>query len=165
MARPGTFGKGHAKRGGRKKGVPNKDSQEAKERLQQLLGETISFTPLQIMYAVMQIKLERGDPDGALVAAEKAAPYVHARLNATDVRVQHSVAGKSDTEVAAEIEALRAKLAVSRSLAPPAMIEASADPIEVLPVEPVAAAMEVEPVELAPASLDHLCKRHSTGSC
>ena len=31
--------------------MPNKDSQEAKERLQQLLGETISFTPLQIMKA------------------------------------------------------------------------------------------------------------------
>ena len=123
----------------------NKDSREAKERLQHLLGETISFTPLQIMYAVMQIKLERGDPDGALVAAEKAAPYVHARLNATDVRVQHSVAGKSDAEVAAEIEALRVKLEVSRSLPPPPIIEATAESIEVVPTAPAA----VEAVELA----------------
>jgi hypothetical protein len=151
MARPGTFVRGHAKLGGRKTGVPNKDSQEAKERLQQLLGETISFTPLQIMYAVMQIKLEKGDPDGALVAAEKAAPYVHARLNATDVRVQHSVAGKSDAEVASEIEALRAKLEASRSLPPP-MIEATAESMKVLPAERVVAATEIESVELTPAS-------------
>jgi hypothetical protein len=126
------FQKGRVKTGGRKKGSVSKATREAQERFNELISGQfpLLLTPLQVMQIIMQVRIEQADFDGALVAAEKAAPYVHARLNATDVRVQHSVAGKSDAEVAAEIEALRTKLEASRSLQPPT-IEGSAEPIEV----------------------------------
>jgi hypothetical protein len=119
----------HPKYGGRKKGRQNKLPTEVKERFQRLLGQEISFTPLQVMHAVMLTKIEQGYYDGALVAAEKAAPYSHAKLNTTDVHVRHSISDKSDAAVAAEIEALRTKIERSRP-APPVMIEATAEPVE-----------------------------------
>ena len=82
------------------------------------------------MLGVLKIRIEEGDYDGALVAAEKAAPYCHAKLAMSEVRVQHST-DRSDSEIAADIAALRAKLEAARSLPAPALpltIEVSAEP-------------------------------------
>ena len=132
------FQKGRAKTGGRKKGVRNKASREAREKFRDFLRENITFTPLQVMHAVMQARIETGDLEGALSAAEKAAPYSHAKLNATDVHVRHSISDKPDAVVAAEIEALRAKIERSRSVPP--LIESSAEPVEVDPAQAQGAA-------------------------
>jgi hypothetical protein len=90
----------------------------------------LKLSPLEVMQAVMLLRINKGDYDGALVAAEKAAPYMHAKLNATDVNVRHSYASKSDAEVAAEIELLRQKIAIAQrpSAAVPRLIEATAEP-------------------------------------
>ena len=148
------FQKGHIKTGGRKKGSKNSGPSVAERRVQAsesanreamvrmeiirlapreeidaALARINWLTPLEVLLACMQLKLERGDVDGALLAAEKAAPYSHAKLNATDVRVQHSTADKDDAAVAAEIENLRAK--IQRAQAAPTLIEGSAEPVEV----------------------------------
>jgi hypothetical protein len=41
------------------------------------------ITPLEVMHSVMKARLEAGDQDGALIAANMAAPYMHSRLAAT----------------------------------------------------------------------------------
>jgi hypothetical protein len=84
------------------------------------------------MQIIMQIRIEQCDFDGALVAAEKAAPYCHAKLNATDINVRHSAGDRTDDQIAAEITALRAKLDAARELlAPPVTIEATVELTEV----------------------------------
>jgi len=140
MARPGTFQKGHPRLGGRKKGVPGKRNSryaeyakqqqreqeilEAKQAFQDALAGVTNFSPLQVMHAVMLLRISKGDAAGALEAAREAAPYVHAKLNAAEVRVQHSIAQRSDEEVALEIEMLRAKIARSKELPPPQIEDA-----------------------------------------
>jgi phage terminase large subunit-like protein len=64
------------------------------------------------MLGIMKVRIEEGNYDGALTAAEKAAPYCHPKLSMTDLRVQTS-ADRSDTDIASEIAALRAKLVLS----------------------------------------------------
>jgi hypothetical protein len=140
VARPGTFQKGHPRYGGRQKGLPGvgKDARKVKpikQRIEELLGEEIKFTPLQVMHAVMHVRLERNDLDGALTAAEKAAPYCHAKLAMTDVRVKHSNTDRSDSDIATEIANLRAKLNAARALpAPPVNIDVLLAPAEPEPV-------------------------------
>ena len=70
-----------------------------------------------------------GDIEGATKIAEAAAPYTSAKLMASEVRVQHSIAQRSDEEVALEIEMLRAKIARSEDL-PPLPIEGAAQTVE-----------------------------------
>jgi hypothetical protein len=76
--------------------------------------------------SVWEIRRDKG-----VLAAEKAAPYVHAHLNATDIHVSHSVAG-TDAEIDAEIEALREKVNRARSAALPVqqMIETTVESVE-----------------------------------
>jgi hypothetical protein len=115
------FTKGHTKVGGRTKGIPNKSS-EQKEVDRLLFGPefrsaikelTVArLTPLEVMHAVMFIKIGKGDYDGALTVAEKAAPFCHPKLNAAEVRVQHSLSARTDEELAAGILAIREKLAL-----------------------------------------------------
>jgi hypothetical protein len=81
------------------------------------------------MNAVMLLRMGQGDHAGALQAAREATPYVHAKLNAAEVRVQHSIAQRSDDEVALEIEMLRAKIARSKELPPP-QIDGTAQTVE-----------------------------------
>ncbi len=145
------FKKGRAKTGGRVKGKPSKKVAErrraeeearvrlaaarlaSQEEIEQAAARIHSMSPLDVMLIGMHLKLGRGDLDGAQKIAEAAAPYTSPRLNATDVRVQRAVAGKSDAAVAAEIEALRVKIQRAQS-APPVMIEGSADqPVSVDP--------------------------------
>jgi hypothetical protein len=138
MTNPANFFKqGHKKTGGRKKGTPNKMTSLLKKRFQELMDSEVKMTPLQAMLGILKIRVDQGDFEGALLAAEKAAPYVHARLNATDVRVLHSVAGKSDSEIAVEIAALRAKLDAARSLPAPPVIDAVPESVEAASAEGV----------------------------
>jgi hypothetical protein len=110
----------------------------AREAFQAALAGEMRFTPLQVMNAVMLLRIGQGDHEGALQAAREAAPYVHAKLVASEVRVQHSFAQRSDEEVALEIETLRAKIARSKELPPP-QIEGSAQTVEEQPQDiPVA---------------------------
>ena len=114
------FTKGHTKVGGRKRGTPNRLGPRKAGRLifgddfRAAMMEEIRATPLEIMHAVMLLRASKGDYDGALTAAEKMAPYVHARLNAAEVRVSHSLAGRSDAEIAADIDMLRQKLTAAK---------------------------------------------------
>jgi hypothetical protein len=109
----------------------------AKQEFQAALAGEMKFTPLQVMHAIMLLRIGRGDHEGALMAAREAAPYCHARLNATDVRVKHATADRLDSEIAAEITALRAKLDAARALpAPPITIEATAQPAELVEAGP-----------------------------
>jgi hypothetical protein len=138
------FKKGHTKTGGRIKGTKNKATAVKEERrLLQLRAEMASrqeielaiarvptMGPLDVLLMGMHLKLSRGDLDGAIQIAAAAAPYTSPRLNATDVNVKHSLANRSDAEVSAEIEALRAKIRqaqLSTSMEAPPLIEATAE--------------------------------------
>jgi hypothetical protein len=142
------FTTGHTKIGGRKKGVPNRVRLEKPHKL--IFGDDfraammaeIRATPLEVMHAVMLLRASKGDYDGALVAAEKMAPYVHARLNAAEVKVSHSLAGRSDVDLATDIELLRQKIAIVKRQPPGAPL------IELQP-EPAATPAEA-PAEPAP---------------
>jgi hypothetical protein len=115
------FTKGHTKIGGRKKGIPNRTT-EQKEADRLLFGNdfrsalkelTVArLTPLEVMHAVMFIKIGKADYDGAIEIAEKAAPFCHPKLNAAELRVQHSLSARTDEELAASIMLLREKLAL-----------------------------------------------------
>lgn len=67
---------------GRKKGEPNKRTQEA-----QSIANATGITPLEYLLDVM-----RNDSDAkmAMSAAIAAAPYVHAKLSSIDANVTHS---------------------------------------------------------------------------
>jgi hypothetical protein len=137
------FKKGHTKTGGRIKGTKNKATAAKEERrLLQLRAEMASrqeielaiarvptMGPLDVLLMGMHLKLSRGDLDGAMQIAAAAAPYTSPRLNATDVNVKHSLASRSDAEVSAEIEALRAKIRQAQLSTTPPLIEATAEPV------------------------------------
>jgi hypothetical protein len=131
------FQKGRSKTGGRRKGGPyRKLDPKLTQKLQQFLDDGVRISPLDAMLGVMKIRIEEGDYDGALVAAEKAAPYCHAKLAMSEVRVQHST-DRSDSELAADIVALRAKLEAARSLPAPALPVTIDVPLEPAEPEPV----------------------------
>lgn len=58
---------------GRKAGVPNKRTQEKTEAI-----EASGLTPLD--YMLTMLRDETAEPKDRMWAAEKAAPYVHAKL-------------------------------------------------------------------------------------
>jgi hypothetical protein len=141
------FQKGHAKFGGKVKGTKNKATLRSDHRrivqaeaeirlatmrlatpeeIERAQARLTGMMPLEVMLAGMRLKFDRGDIDGALAAAEMAAPYTSPKLSSAEVRVR--VEHKSDAEVAAEIEALRRKIAIARSV-PPMQIEATAEPV------------------------------------
>jgi hypothetical protein len=145
------FQKGRAKTGGRRKGVPSAKHQarrraEVETKLLELRAELASreeielaiarvptMGPLDVLLMGMHLKLARGDLEGAVQIATAAAPYTSPRLNATDVNVKHSLANRSDAEVSAEIEALRAKIRqaqLSTSMEAPPLIEATAESVQ-----------------------------------
>lgn len=63
---------------GRKKGVPNKKTQEVLEKIAES-----GLTPLEYMLQVMRDEGE--DSHRRLSAAQAAAPYVHAKLSSIEV--------------------------------------------------------------------------------
>jgi hypothetical protein len=147
---PTPFLRGHTKFGGRKKGSRNKATilrlkaeHEAltklaqarlasKEEIEMAAAQMHTMSPLEVMLTGMHLKLGRGDIEGATRIAEAAAPYTSAKLMASEVRVQHGIAQRSDAEVAAEIEVLRMKIARSKELPPP-QIEGTAQTVEEQP--------------------------------
>jgi hypothetical protein len=90
--------------------------------------EIAAMSPLEIMAKVMHARYLAGDHLGALMAAQAAAPYVHPRLNASDVTVHHTTASRSDAEISAEIEAIRSRIERAQVATLPPLIEASAEP-------------------------------------
>jgi hypothetical protein len=147
----GRFERGRAKTGGRKKGSPwrleNSDTVRRKlkaaalERAKQASRDEValavaaipSMGPLEVLLMGMHLKLARGDLDGAMQIATAAAPYTSPRLNAAEVRVQHSVANHSDDAIAAEIELLRLKIEAARTI-DGAVVTTPAEPLSALPV-------------------------------
>jgi hypothetical protein len=95
-------------------------------------AEVAELSPLEVMRAVMRERFRAGDHAGALIAAQAAAPYVHARLQVSEVTVRRGAASASDAEVAREIEALRRRIEVARATeSTPPLIEARAEPVVV----------------------------------
>ena len=83
------MGNGHGgyRRGSRAKArYPNSKTLQIRDRAAQE-----GITPLQVMLSIMKQRLEAGDQDGALAAANMAAPYIHSRLAATEVKVAAEV--------------------------------------------------------------------------
>jgi hypothetical protein len=89
--------------------------------------EVETMSPLEIMAKVMRARYVAGDHLGALMAAQAAAPYVHPRLNASDVTVRHTTANRSDAEISAEIDAIRARVERAKVATLPQLIEAKAE--------------------------------------
>jgi hypothetical protein len=129
--------KGTPKTGGRVAGTPNKSTRHqtlvqtisaagllpeqiaAKVDEGSLPAKVLAMTPLEILYAVMHRRFAAGDLEGAVAAAREAAPYVHARLAHTELRVRNEFASKSDAELVEELAMLDARLAaVAESEAP-----------------------------------------------
>jgi hypothetical protein len=105
---------------------------ELAQKFQEFLDQGIRIAPLDCMLGVMKVRIDEGDYEGALSAAREAAPYCHAKLAMSEVRVQHST-DRSDSEIAADIAALRAKLDAARSLpTPPVTIDATAESARVV---------------------------------
>lgn len=74
--------KGGARPGaGRKKGLPNKRTAETIKAV-----EESGLTPLEYMLSVM--RNVDNDPRERLSAAEKAAPYVHAKLSSVEMNAK-----------------------------------------------------------------------------
>jgi hypothetical protein len=115
--------KGGRKAGGRKAGTPNKVTLLKREALdasyarvgitQEQLAE---ITPLKAMLICMHRALEQQDYDAVLTAATAAAPFVHARLASTEVKVSGSLSTRSDAELAQEIAELERKAAAVQSV-------------------------------------------------
>lgn len=113
--------KGHPRYGGRTRGTLN---HATRLRQQALANATIAaaltpeqiteLTPLEVMRAIMRNRFHAGDYDGALAAAKEAAPYVHAKLSSSDVRLTGELTTKTDAELVAEIAALEGKIAAAR---------------------------------------------------
>jgi hypothetical protein len=107
---------GYPKTGGRKVGSKSKTVIERtaiEAVIRGVAGEVLtkaqiaSLSPLDMMRLCMRAHYERGDLAQAVQCAALAAPYVHARLAQTDLRVTHHDGDKSADELRAEIEAMR----------------------------------------------------------
>jgi hypothetical protein len=53
-------------------------------------------TPLEVMLSIMKERLATGNQDGALAAANMAAPYMRSRLAATEVKMDPEVRSCGD---------------------------------------------------------------------
>jgi hypothetical protein len=116
-----SFRAGHPRLGGRKAGVSNQETQVRREIEAQVMAQAIRMTdvtseelerlsPLNVLLLAMIARWKAGDLAGAVTCASIAAPYCHPRLSQTDVRVEHSLADKSDAELLLEAEELQQKL-------------------------------------------------------
>jgi hypothetical protein len=112
--------KGLPKTGGKQKGSLNKATlARAQAMAQALVAEALTpeqqaeLTPLAALLRIMRAELQAGDHAAAKVTASLAAPYCHAKLSSSDVRITGTLDTKSDEDIAAEIAAVRAKLAAA----------------------------------------------------
>lgn len=113
--------KGTPKTGGRVAGVRNKTTRLREQAMVRALVESAltpeqiaELTPLDVLLRIMRSAYQAGDVAAAQAAAMAAAPYVHAKLSSSDVRITDTNAAKSDEQVDAEIAAIHAKLAAAR---------------------------------------------------
>jgi hypothetical protein len=95
------------------------------------------FSPLEVMHAIMLLRTAKGDYDGALAAADKAAPYCHARLNAAEVKVSHALADRTTEQLAADIEMIRTKIALAKQAG--GLLSGPLNPVIDLSVEQISA--------------------------
>jgi hypothetical protein len=84
--------------------------------LLQMSADPATASPLAVMCGVMCLRLQEKDYKAAVEIAAMAAPYVHARLNASDVNVHHTLSSRSDAEIAADITELRRKIAAAKTI-------------------------------------------------
>jgi hypothetical protein len=70
----------------------------------------------------MHWAIEAKDRPGILATASATAPYMHPRLDASDVRIRSEHAGKSDAELKAEIPEIERRLALT--------IDGEAEPVQ-----------------------------------
>jgi hypothetical protein len=121
------FQRGRTKTGGRRKGTLNKQVAIRQQALAEALAPLLEegrlldeqlrhIQPLDVLLLVMRKRLINKDWQGAVDAALAAAPYMHPKLNAAEVRVQHTVGERSDDAIAAEIEMLRLKIAAAKTI-------------------------------------------------
>jgi hypothetical protein len=68
--------------------------------------EIDTITPLDALLYILRVRLDAGEMHHAAQVAAMAAPYVHAKLSATDVRIRADISGKSDAELQAELDQL-----------------------------------------------------------
>jgi hypothetical protein len=128
--------RGHPRWGGKKRGTPNRATVERARLFAEAISELgpaaerlRELSPLDAMLLVLRNRLERGDENGILAAAQAAAPYCHGRLSITDTTVRH-VTDRSDTELAAEIEALRQRVERARQASTPPLLEHQAEGLD-----------------------------------
>lgn len=101
--------KGIPKTGGRKKGTPNKVTLAQVRAFSELGKEALpdsvlkAMKPVDVLLMVMRKAVKAGNMPVALQAAEKAAPYCHARLQnvSLDATVRRGASDFSDAELAA----------------------------------------------------------------
>ena len=87
------------------------------EALRQIpAAQLAAFTPLDMLLFLMRECARLGDRAGAHAAAVAAAPFLHPRLNATDLQVHHTYGDKSDTELQAELAKIECKLLASQTI-------------------------------------------------
>ena len=117
--------KGYPKTGGKKVGTQNRTTIERtaiEAVIRSVAGEVLtpeqiaSLSPLDMMRLCMRTYYERGELAQAVQCASLAAPYVHARLAATEMHVTHHDGGKSDQELRLEIEAMRRAHEAARTI-------------------------------------------------
>jgi hypothetical protein len=133
--------KGHPRWGGKKKGTKNRATVRHEQVIRDVFREgsegsevaippeVLALTPLEIMARVMRARYVAGDHAGALQAAAHAAPYVHARLSISAATITHTT-DRSDSELAAEIEALRQRIDRARTASLLPVIEAQAEGLD-----------------------------------
>jgi hypothetical protein len=107
---------GHPRYGGRVAGTPNRATVAKAEAIalaHDAMGMTAAdiakLTPLDGMMLVMRWGVETKNPGVVLAAAAAAAPYVHARLSQSEVRISGTVT-LSDEQLQQEIAALEARM-------------------------------------------------------
>jgi hypothetical protein len=65
---------------------------------------------------VMRSYACEGNHSGTLAAATAAAPYIHARLNVSDIHVRHSFDAESDAELAQELIVAETRLQLAKTI-------------------------------------------------
>ena len=103
----GTFG-GRQPGAGRPKGSKNKHLDPIRKKA---IGN--GMTPLEVMVDIMNRNLKSKNYDKALQAATAAAPYLHPRLQSSNVTLTNDDSKRSEEEIQREIDNLRAREALA----------------------------------------------------
>jgi hypothetical protein len=80
--------------------------------LRSLTAEEIDrITPLDALLYILRVRLAAGEMHHAAQVASMAAPYVHTKLTAQAIHVQHTYTALTDEELAEQRQRIEAKLA------------------------------------------------------